>query len=85
MITKEMVEQLRTQRPAPNARLEYTPDHPFYVRIVTCTHAEHNRKILQGDRTLALAGQKILDDFRQEKAHGFAKGHFNHHSQELKP
>ena len=32
-------------------------------------------------KALALAGQKALDEFGQEKAHGFAKGHFNHHAQ----
>lgn len=85
MITKEMLERLRAQRPKRNVRLDYTPNDPLFVRVVTCTHAEHNRKILMGERALTLAGQELLADFRKEKQQGLTKAQFNHHSEELKP
>jgi hypothetical protein len=82
MVTREMLVRLRAEQRTPNQRMEYNIDGDIHTRVVSCTNAELNKRILRGEQTL----QDMLGEFRHEQAfksrQGLAKAQFNHSNEE---
>ena len=81
MVTKEMLERLRSERSQLTPGMHLTPGGPVEAQVNRSVDTEREKTISQGERMLREARTNLYCQQNFSRHEGMAKSSFNHSSQ----